>query len=74
MTRGHLRVSGRPRDTVAPYSAADAERLLTLEEVERAHLARALRATRGHRGRTAQVLGISERTLYRMLLKHGLAG
>jgi two-component system response regulator AtoC len=49
-------------------------RLLTLEEMERTHVEHALRAMRGHRGRTAQVLGISERSLYRMLLKHGLAG
>ncbi len=69
----HLCVSGRKHDTVAPDGAADAERLPTIEEVERAHLERALRVTHGHRGRAAEILGVSERSLYRMLGKHGLA-
>lgn len=68
---GHLSVSGRQRDRLRV--AADGERLPMLEVVERTHLERALHLTRGHRARTAEVLGISERTLYRMLLKYGLA-
>jgi DNA-binding NtrC family response regulator len=46
--------------------------LPTLEEVERAHVARALEASGGHRGRAAGVLGISERSLYRKLKEYGL--
>jgi len=68
----HLSVGGRKRDAIATEGAAGGP-LVTLDEVERAHIERALRATRGHRGQAAEVLGISERTLYRMLLRHGLA-
>ncbi len=49
------------------------EQLATLEEVERAHLERVLHATHGHRTQTAKVLGISDRTLYRMLQRYGLS-
>ncbi len=39
----------------------------TLAEVERAHIARVLAQVGGHRARAAQVLGISERNLYRRI-------
>ena len=68
----HLYATGCQRDMFAA-DAGDAEPLPTLKEAERAHLERVLRAMHGHRGRTAQVLGISERSLYRMLVRHGLA-
>ncbi|HEX9189544.1 MAG TPA: sigma-54 dependent transcriptional regulator [Vicinamibacteria bacterium] len=42
-------------------------RLPTLEEVEREHVQRALRAADGHRAHAAKLLGISERNLYRKL-------
>ena len=44
-------------------AAAEANRTLTLEAVERAHIARVLRAHDGHRGLAASALGISERNL-----------
>ena len=69
----HLSVTGRQRVPVPAEAGAEGERLPTLEEAERTHIERALRVTHGHRGRTAEILGVSERTLYRMLLKHGLA-
>jgi len=50
----------------APGSPEDAS-ALTLEEVERAHIERVLRAHHGHRGLAARALGISERSLYRKL-------
>ena len=60
----------------APSSmpAADAAKasMPTLEEVEREHVARALRAADGHRGNAAKMLGISERNLYRKLREYGL--
>jgi DNA-binding NtrC family response regulator len=46
----------------------------TLEELERAHIEAALRATEGHRARAARMLGISERNLYRKLREYGLLG
>jgi DNA-binding NtrC family response regulator len=39
----------------------------TLDALERAHIERVLAATHGHRGQAAEILGISERNLYRKL-------
>lgn len=44
----------------------------TLKDLEREELVGAYRSTGGHRGRMAEVLGISRPTLYRRLKKHGL--
>jgi len=43
----------------------------SLEEFEAMYIARLLEEFKGHRGRVAQVLGISERTLYRKLRGNG---
>jgi DNA-binding NtrC family response regulator len=57
----------------APPPAAVADQpVAPLEEVERNHVARALRAADGHRGHAAKLLGISERNLYRKLRRYGL--
>jgi DNA-binding NtrC family response regulator len=46
---------------------------LTLDELERLHILHVLRECGGHRGRTAESLGINRRTLYRKLLEYGVA-
>jgi len=46
--------------------------LSTLQSAERAHILAALEACKGHRGHTAQLLGISERNLYRKLREYEL--
>ena len=58
------------RAVPATDSAHDAE--LTLEDVERRHIARVLAHTGGNRSRSAKVLGISRATLYEKLSKYGL--
>jgi DNA-binding NtrC family response regulator len=45
---------------------------LTLSEMERRHIARVLSEVGGHRSRAAQLLGISERNLYRKIHEHRL--
>jgi DNA-binding NtrC family response regulator len=66
------RVAG---DAGGPAGAGDPTvRAGTLEELERAHIEAALRATEGHRARAALMLGISERNLYRKLREYGLLG
>ncbi|HET8540038.1 MAG TPA: sigma-54 dependent transcriptional regulator [Anaeromyxobacter sp.] len=45
---------------------------LTLAEMEKRHIARVLAEVGGHRARAAQLLGISERNLYRKIREHGL--
>jgi transcriptional regulator with PAS, ATPase and Fis domain len=48
-------------------------RLETLQEVEARHMAQVLAVCDGHRRRAADVLGISERSLYRMLKQSKLS-
>ncbi len=44
----------------------------TLDEIERAYLEQLLRKYQGNRRRVAVAMGVSERTAYRMLERHGL--
>ena len=57
-----------PTPAAAPADAT----LPTLEQMEREHVERALRAAEGHRAKAAKLLGISERNLYRKLREYGL--
>ncbi|HKC96110.1 MAG TPA: helix-turn-helix domain-containing protein, partial [Nitrospira sp.] len=45
---------------------------LTLEEVEKRHLVRVLKETKGNKVKAAKILGIDRRTLYRMAERFGL--
>jgi len=46
----------------------------TLEQVEKHYLQSLLEKYSGHRGKVAGVMGISERNIYRLIQKYGLAG
>lgn len=48
------------------------EALLTLEEVEKRHLIRVLKETKGNKVKAAKILRIDRRTLYRMAERFGL--
>jgi DNA-binding NtrC family response regulator len=61
----HLRLAAA-RPSPGP-AGGDGASMPTLEQLERAHIEAALRATGGHRGRAAAILGISERNLYRRI-------
>jgi DNA-binding NtrC family response regulator len=50
-------------------SADDAP--LSLQEVERRHIAAVLQRTNWHQGRAASLLGISAKTLYRKIREFG---
>jgi DNA-binding NtrC family response regulator len=50
----------------------DTEALFSLEEAERAHLARVLRHTDGNKRRAAHLLGIARSTLLNKVRKYGL--
>ncbi|MCX6543641.1 MAG: sigma-54 dependent transcriptional regulator [Acidobacteria bacterium] len=60
------------RGAAAPHTPTGDGALPTLDVLERAHIESALRATGGHRGGAAKMLGISERNLYRKLRQYGL--
>ena len=47
-------------------------RLISLEEMEREHVARVLEATDGHKSRSAEILGVSRPRLDRMIERYGL--
>ncbi|MBS1798050.1 MAG: sigma-54-dependent Fis family transcriptional regulator, partial [Acidobacteria bacterium] len=46
--------------------------LVTLSELEKRHIIRVLQETGGHREKTAVILGITSRTLYRKLNEYGI--
>jgi DNA-binding NtrC family response regulator len=60
----HLSIASpqRPAETVVP----------TLVDLERAHVQRVLAATNGHKGRAADLLGVSRPRLNRLIEKYGL--
>jgi len=52
--------------------AADADELITLDELERRYVVRVLEAVGGNKSSAARVLGLDRTTLYRMLDRFGL--
>jgi DNA-binding NtrC family response regulator len=56
--------------TPRPPSTDGDHALVPLADVEREHILRVVRATTGHRSHAAQILGISERNLYRKLREY----
>ena len=60
----HLSIASSSRPTAAPLSS--------LEQIEREHLTRVLAATEGHKGRAAEILGVSRPRLSRLLKKYEL--
>jgi transcriptional regulator with GAF, ATPase, and Fis domain len=70
LTRGEVI---RPEHlSLAPPPGTGAVRLTTLEEVEREHVVGVLKATRGHKSRSAEILGVSRPRLDRLIDKYGL--
>jgi len=65
---------GAEMDPSPDRTVGDDFRAVSLEEMTREHLRRALAAHGGHRGRAAKALGLSERTLYRKIKRFGLDG
>ena len=62
---------GAPQPPLSPRPAVDDASLIpTLDEAERLLIERAMAVTRGHKGKTCQILGISRPTLERKLQKY----
>ncbi len=59
------------KETAGAIGHSD-EGCLTLEEVEKRHLVRVLKETKGNKVKAAKILGIDRRTLYRMAERFGL--
>ena len=60
-------------NTPEPGGAAHPQRVSSLAEVERAHIAILLRQHEGNRAAVAKALGVTERTVYRKLKRYGLS-
>ncbi len=58
--------------SIASPSSKNSAELLSLEKLERDQILRVLAATQGHKGKTADILGVSRPRLNRLLLKHGI--
>lgn len=54
-------------------AGTDPSELVPLEEVEKRYILKVLEAVGGNRSQTAQVLGLDRKTLYRKLLRYGVA-
>jgi DNA-binding NtrC family response regulator len=67
----HLATTVRPSAAALP-EAPEAPALRGLEQVEREHVIRVLAATGGNREESSRILGISRRTLTRMIQRWGL--
>jgi DNA-binding NtrC family response regulator len=61
-----------PAVEAAPHGAQSI--MIPLEEIEREHIEQVLKATNYHKSRTAEILGISRRTLDRRISDFGLIG
>ncbi|HEX5048184.1 MAG TPA: sigma-54 dependent transcriptional regulator [Gammaproteobacteria bacterium] len=70
LTRADFEAGGRDASRPAPPLDGD---LMTLDEVERLMIQRALRQSGRNITRAAELLGLSRAALYRRLAKHGLA-
>ena len=63
---------GAPRSTAEPAGGAVFDTDITLDELQGRYLAHQLKKHRGRRNRVAEVTGVSERNLYRLIRRYGL--
>jgi len=59
------------REPLPPLVVSGVPAGVTLEELERRHVASVLNQTNWHQGRAADILGISPKTLYRKIREYG---
>jgi DNA-binding NtrC family response regulator len=75
LTRAVVLATGkviRPEHLALGQAGAPAPELLSLDEVERRHVARTLEVTGGQKTRAAHILGVSRPRLNRLIEKYGL--
>jgi transcriptional regulator with PAS, ATPase and Fis domain len=67
-----IRRTGLPSKEAAGAISHNDEGSLSLEEIEKRHIVRVLKETKGNKVKAAKILGIDRRTLYRMAERFGL--
>ncbi len=67
-----IRQTGHAQDQKGDGVAGVESAHMTLEEVEKRHLIRVLKETKGNKVKAAKILGIDRRTLYRMAERFGI--
>ncbi|NOT24245.1 MAG: sigma 54-interacting transcriptional regulator, partial [Nitrospiraceae bacterium] len=67
-----IRRAGLPSKEAAGAISHNDEGSLSLEEIEKRHIVRVLKETKGNKVKAAKILGIDRRTLYRMAERFGL--
>jgi two-component system, NtrC family, response regulator AtoC len=65
-------LSGHSETTARTGDGNNAGHLLSLEEIEKIHIEKVLRANQSNRLKTAQILGITPKTLYLKIKKYGI--
>jgi transcriptional regulator with PAS, ATPase and Fis domain len=63
---------GLPSDAGGPAQADGSDAALSLEDVEKRHIAHVLERTGGSKTRAASVLGVSRSTLWEKLKRYGI--
>jgi transcriptional regulator with GAF, ATPase, and Fis domain len=75
----HVGAAGMPSGNGVPSNGADRSNHVALpgsprlEDLEKAHIVEILRQQNGNKARTARILGIHRRKLYRLLERYGIA-
>jgi len=73
-SRSELSLGSSPElAALAENAVEERDPLLTLEEVEKRHILRVLKATGGNKIRTAEILGVNPSTVYRKIEKYRLS-
>ena len=67
-----LQKSGKPTVTEPATAADNSQVLQSLEQIEAAHIQKVLNHTRGHKGKSCEILGISRPALDRKIKKYTL--
>lgn len=72
---GQWNTDGSPKPSnIRPDTRKPLPQAASISELESSHISRLLEQHQGHRRKVAEILGISERTLYRKLIRYGLRG
>jgi len=68
-----IMLSDFPTDLQAPYSNGDNASSFDMATIEKLHIQRVLRFTKGNKAEAARLLNIGQATLYRKIEEYGIS-